>query len=141
MPPAGKPAPGKPEAVRPAPPKPEPPRPEPAKPEPPKVDPAQQAMALLATDPRQAAALLKPLVQAAPTSVELNGNYLAALYRASNAADFDRGLTHAAAAGVTTKSMIKVPAFLRAMKDEIALTKAKKGVLPPEVMDKVQAGL
>ena len=121
--------------------KPEPVKPPPPAPEPPKVDPAQQAVALLATDPRQAAALLKPLVQASPTNVELNANYLTALYRANNPYDFDRAFTHAAAAGVTTKTMMKVPAFVRALKDESALSRAHKGVLPPDLLEKVLAGL
>ena len=133
--------PAKPVPSKPEPPKPESPKSEPPKPEPAKADPAQQAMALMATDPRQAAALLKALVQASPTSVVLNANYLTALYRAKNAWDFDRALTHAAAAGVTAKSMIQVPSFKGAMKEESNLYKAKKGVLPPDVMEKILAGL
>jgi serine/threonine-protein kinase len=136
-------APAKPEPARTATAKPEAPKAEPPRPEPAKVDPAKQAMALLGTDPKQAAALLKPLVQASPGSVELNANYLAALYRANNPWDFDRGLTHAAAAGVTTKTMFSVPAFRSAMIDERNLVKAHngQGVLPAEVMEKVIAGL
>jgi serine/threonine-protein kinase len=135
--------PAKPEPGKPASAKPEPPKPEPPKPEPPKADPAKQAMALLATDPKQAAALLKPLVQAAPGSAELNAYYLAALYRANNPWDFDRGLTHAAAAGVTTRDMFRFPAFKSAMVDERNRCKANNGhgVLPAEVMEKVAAGL
>jgi len=113
-----------------------------AEPAGPAADPAKQALALMGSDPRQAAALLKPLVQASPTNVEMNANYLAALYHARSPWDFDQALTHAAAAGVTTKVMFKVPAFRGAMIEERNLVKANgRGLLPPEVMEKVVAGL
>ena len=95
------------------------------------------------SDPRQAAAVLKPLVQAQPGSVELQGNYLAALYRSRNAQEFERALARATANGVTVKGMLGVPAFRAAMAEESKLQKTKPptGVLPQEVMAKVLEGI
>jgi hypothetical protein len=122
-------------------------QPEPAKPAPPDKpvaeDPMKNIGKLIGTDPHQAAALLKPMVQGQPGSVELQGNYLAALYRSGNASDFDRAFTRATAAGVTVKGMLAVPAFRAAMADESRLQKTKppSGVLPLDVMAKVLEGL
>jgi hypothetical protein len=96
---------------------------------------------LLGSDPRQAAAMLKPMVQAQPGSVELQGQLLAALYRSGQASEFDRALARATAAGVTVKSMLGIPAFRAAMADESRLQKARTGVLPLDVMAKVLEGL
>jgi serine/threonine-protein kinase len=106
-------------------------------------DPMKSIGKLISSDPHQAAALLKPMVQGQPGSVELQGNYLAALYRSGNALDFDRAFTRATAAGVTVKGMLAVPAFRAAMADESRLQKTKppSGVLPLEVMAKVLEGL
>jgi len=107
-----------------------------------KSGPALEATALMATDPWQAAARFRPLVQEMPASVELNANYLAALYHARKPWDFDQGLTHAAAAGVTTRMMFKVPAFRSAMVEERNTLKANgRGVLPANTMEKVISGL
>ena len=136
------PAQAKPEPAKAAPAQVAPPQPEPPKPEPPR-DPAKQAAALIGTDPKQAAGQLKALLQAAPGSVELNANYLAALYRANLPWDFGRGLSRAAAAGVTTKTMLAIPAFRSAIVDERNLVKARNGhgLLPPDVWEKVLADL
>jgi hypothetical protein len=106
-------------------------------------DPLKTIGKLIATDPRQAASVLKPLVQAQPARVELQGNYLAALYRGHNAGEFARAFTRATANGVTVKAMLGVPAFRAAMADESRLQKARPpaGVLPLEVMAKVLEGL
>ena len=116
-------------------------RPEPPKPEP--EDPLKTIGKLIQTDPGQAVAVLKPLVLAKPGSVELQGNYLSALYRTRNAVDFERALTRATVNGVTVRNMLSVPAFRAAMVDESRLQKAKPpaGVLPQEVMAKVLEGL
>ena len=124
--------------------KPEPPQSAAPKPEAAKApEPVRQTAAPIATDPRQAAAQLKPLVQAAPANVELNAQYLAALYRSRNAWDFERALARATAAGVTPKAMLAIPAFRSVMIDERNLRKANPdgGLLPQEVMDKLVAGL
>jgi serine/threonine-protein kinase len=104
-------------------------------------DPMKTIGRLLGSDPRQAASLLKPMVQSQPGSVELQGQYLAALYRSGQASEFDRALARASAAGVTVKAMLGIPAFRAAMADESRLQKAKTGVLPLEVMAKVLEGL
>jgi serine/threonine-protein kinase len=121
-------------------------RPEPPKPEPPKPEaPGKAAAALIASDPRQAAAQLKTLVQNNPGSVELNANYLAALYRSNNPGEFDRALMRAELSGVTPKAMFVIPALRSAIIDERALTKANNnkgtGVLPVDVMKRFIAGL
>jgi serine/threonine-protein kinase len=140
--------------AKPAPPRPAPPGPAaagaaaPAKPAEPADGPAPAAEdpvktigRLLGSDPRQAAAMLKPMVQAQPGSVELQGQLLAALYRSGQASEFDRALARATAAGVTVKSMLGIPAFRAAMADESRLQKARTGVLPLDVMAKVLEGL
>jgi len=104
-------------------------------------DPVKTIGRLLGSDPRQAAAMLKPMVQAQPGSVELQGQLLAALYRSGQASEFDRALARATAAGVTVKSMLGIPAFRAAMADESRLQKARTGVLPLDVMAKVLEGL
>ena len=106
-------------------------------------DPLKTIGKLIGSDPRQAVAVLKPLAQAQPGSIEVQGNYLAALYRTGNAWDFERALTRAAAAGSTVKAMLAVPAFRSALADESRLQKAKPpaGVLPQDVMAKVLEGL
>jgi hypothetical protein len=120
--------------------------PQPARPEPPKPeaeDPLKTIGKLIDSDPRQAVAVLKPLVQAKPASVELQGNFLSAIYRTRNAADFERALTRATVNGVTVRGMLSVPAFRAAMAEESRLQKTKppSGVLPPDVMAKVLEGL
>jgi hypothetical protein len=121
--------------------------PAPVRPDPPKPpepeDPLKTIGKLIDSDPRQAAAVLKPLVQAQPARVDLQGNYLAALYRSRNPQDFERAFTRATANGVTVKGMLGVPAFRAAMADESRLQKTKppSGVLPLEVMAKVLEGL
>ncbi len=116
-------------------------RPEPPRPAGPAPDPMQTLGKLIDTDPRQAATALKPLVQDQPSSVERQGNYLAALYRSRNTSEFERALAGATAAGVTVKAMLGVPSFRSAMAEESRLQKAKAGVLPPGVMAKVVEGL
>ena len=96
---------------------------------------------LIDTDPRQAASVLRPLVQDQPSSVDRQGNYLAALYRSRDAPAFDRALTLAAAAGVKVKIMLGVPSFRSAMAEESRLQKTGTGVLPPATMAKVVEGL
>jgi serine/threonine-protein kinase len=127
------------------------PEPVKAKPEPPKVEPpkpeapGKAAAALIVSDPRQAAAQLKPLVQNNPGSVELNANYLAALYRSNNPGEFDRALMRAELSGVTPKAMFVISALRSAIIDERALTRAHNnkgtGVLPEDVMKRFIAGL
>lgn len=106
-------------------------------------DPLKGIGKLIGTDPRQAVTVLKPLAQAQPANVEVQGNYLAALYRTGNAWDFERALARATAAGATVRAMLAVPAFRSALADESRLQKAKPpaGVLPQDVMAKVVEGL
>jgi serine/threonine-protein kinase len=120
---------------------PPPTRPEPPRPVEPAPDPMKTIGNLIDTDPRQAATALKPLVLDQPSSVERQGNYLAALYRSRSTSEFERALARATAAGVTVKAMLGVPSFRSAMAEESKLQKAKTGVLPPEVMAKVVEGL
>ncbi len=95
------------------------------------------------SDPRQASELLKSMVQADPRNIQLEGNYLAALYRCRNIVDFERGLSRALSSGVTVKSMLEVPPFKRALSDESRLRKTNKAaaLLPDEVMERILAGL
>jgi hypothetical protein len=110
---------------------------------PPVEDPLKTIGKLIDGDPRQAVAVLKPLAQARPASVEVQGNYLAALYRSRNGAEFDRAFTRATANGVAVKAMLAVPAFRTAMAEESRLQKTKSpaAVLPQDVMAKVVEGL
>jgi serine/threonine-protein kinase len=105
------------------------------------ADPLKNIDQQIASDPGGAAAALRPLAQAQPAKVDVQGNFLAALYRSRNVQEFDRALTRATANGVTTKAMLRVPAFRAAMADESRLSKAKAGVLPENVMAKVLEGL
>jgi serine/threonine-protein kinase len=128
------------EASHPAPP------PGPGKPEPPKPaeSPAAAIAALMATDPRQAAAQARPLAAATPGDAEVQGLYLAALYRSRNAWDFERALGKANGAGVTVPMMLKASTpFRQALAEENRLRKANPpaGLLPQEVMDRILAGL
>jgi serine/threonine-protein kinase len=128
-----------PRQAEPAPTRPEPPKP----PDPQPEDPLKTIGKLIDSDPRQAAATLKPLIQAQPGKVDLQGNYLAALYRSRNAPEFERAFTRATANGVTVRAMLAVPAFRAALADESKLQKTKppSGILPLEVMAKVLEGL
>ena len=114
-------------------------RPEPPRPEP--EDPLKTIDKLIDTDPGKAVAVLRPLVQAQPGRTDLQGNYLAALYRSRSPQDFDRALTRATANGVTVKGMLGVTAFRSALSEESRLQKTKSGVLPVDVMAKVLEGL
>ncbi|BDU73988.1 serine/threonine-protein kinase [Mesoterricola silvestris] len=141
-----RPVPVKAEAVKAEPPRPEPVKPAPAKPEPPKPEAtgAKAVAALLNADPRQAAAQARTLAANEPGNAEVQGLYLAALYRSGNAWDFERALSRAAASGVTVKKMLAAaPAFREALAQESRLRKAKPpaGILPDDVMAKILAGL
>ncbi|WP_306599483.1 serine/threonine-protein kinase [Geothrix sp. 21YS21S-2] len=139
------------ETAKPAPPRPEPPKPEPPKAEPPKAAPpkaeptgTKAVLALLDTDPRQAAAQAKAMAAADPGNAEVQGLYLAALYQSRNAWDFERGLNRAMASGLTVGQMLQAaPAFKKALAQEIRLQKANPpaGILPGDVMKKISAGL
>ncbi|HLO68517.1 MAG TPA: serine/threonine-protein kinase [Holophaga sp.] len=128
-------------------PKAEPPKAEPPKAEPPKAEPpkaAQKITALLAADPRLAAAEAKAAVAMDPGNAELQGLYLASLYRSRNAWDFERALARATRSGVTVSRMLAAcPAFKAAIAEELRLRKTNPSamVLPEEVILKVQAAL
>jgi hypothetical protein len=98
---------------------------------------------LIDTDPHQAVAVLKPLVQEQPGNVERQANYLAALYRSKSPGGFDRAFTRATASGVTVKAMLNVPSFKAALVEESKLQRSKSpsAVLPPDVLAKVLEGL
>jgi hypothetical protein len=105
---------------------------------------AKALAALLATDPRQAAAQARALVGADPANAELQGLYLAALYQCRNAWDFERGLSKANASGVTVKKMITVsPAFKAALVQESRLQRVNpaSGVLSPDLLRKISDAL
>jgi hypothetical protein len=110
-------------------------------PRPPEEDPLKTIGKLIDTDPAKAVAVLRPLVQAQPGRTDLQGNYLAALYRSRSPQEFDRAFTRATASGVTVKGMLGVPAFHSALADESRLQKARAGVLPVDVMARVIEGL
>ncbi|WP_316410445.1 serine/threonine-protein kinase [Mesoterricola sediminis] len=116
--------------------------PEPARAEAPRPaeSPARRITGLLAADPRQAAAEAKAAVAQDPGNAELQGLYLAALYRGRNAWDFEKALVRAQGAGVTVARMISASApFKAAMAEESRLQKTNPGaaVLPEEVLRKV----
>lgn len=136
-----RPEPAKPEATRPDPPRPEPARPAPAKAEPTGT---RAILALIDTDPRQAAAQAKAMAAADPGNAEVQGLYLAALYQSRNAWDFERGLNRALASGLTVGQMLQAaPPLKKALGQEIRLQKANPpaGILPGDVMKKISAGL
>jgi serine/threonine-protein kinase len=116
--------------------------PKPSTPPPPE-DPLKTIDKLINTDPGQAVAVLQPLVQAQPGKVNLQGNYLAALYRSRNAPDFNRAFTRATANGVTTKVLITVPAFKSALVEEGQLQRKKPsaGLLSEDAFKRVVDGL
>lgn len=72
----------------------------------------------------------------------MQASLLAAQYFSGNAFDFERVLTRALASGVSVKAMLPNPAFHKALAREMSLRKSKQGgLLPDEVMDRIQAGL
>lgn len=121
------------------------PKPEPAHTAPPKPveeTPAQKldkAVALVGTDPGQAASLLRGLAQAQPGDLKVQGNYLAALYRSKNASEFGRAYRLAKANGLTTGRLLSVPAFNACISEESKLQRAKSGnqVLPADTMKEI----
>jgi eukaryotic-like serine/threonine-protein kinase len=127
-------------------PKPEPPKPEPPKPQPPpkpvEDTPAQKldkAVAMIGSNPSQAASILRGLALSQPGDPAVQGNLLAALYRSRNAGEFERVLDAAKGRGLSPASLMKpAPAFRQAMEVELAAQKAKNGtnVLPPAVLIK-----
>ena len=134
---------GTPPAEAPGAPAPKPPQAPGEPPKPPAGD-ARSVTALLATDPRQAAAQAKALVAGDPGSAELQGLYLAALYQSRNAWAFERGLSKANAEGVTVKKMIAASsAFKAALVQESRLQRASpaSGVLSPELLRKISDAL
>jgi hypothetical protein len=116
--------------------------PKPSTPPPPE-DPLKTIDKLIVSDPGQAVAVLQPLVQAQPGKVNLQGNYLAALYRSRNAPDFNRAFTRATANGITTKGLITVPAFKAALVEEGQLQRKKPsaGLLSEDAFKRVVDGL
>lgn len=120
---------------------PEAPKPEPAKAVVETVDQKlNQAVTLMATDPAQAAVLLRALASSHPSDARIQGNLLAALYRARDPKSFERVLDVAKAAGLSGPQMLQAaPAFRRAMADESQAHKAKDNsqVLPVDLLVKV----
>jgi hypothetical protein len=99
---------------------------------------------MVGTDPKQAVAQARNLVAADPGNAQLQGIYLAALYRSRNSWDFERGLSKAMASGVTVKKMMDAcPAFRGCLAEESRAHKAKppSGILSDEVMQKILASL
>jgi len=116
------------------------PRPEPSKPV--EDTPAQKldkAVALIGSNPGQAAGTLRGLAASQPGDPAVQGNLLAALYRSRNAGEFERALDAAKGRGLNTTTLMKAaPAFREAMVDERTAQKAKNGtnVLPAAVLIK-----
>jgi len=86
-----------------------------------------KGIALISSDPRQAAAILKPLAYAQPSDAALQGNYLAALYRGRNIAEFERVMASAKGNGLSPLKLTQSPAFKQAYMDERAAQKARNG--------------
>jgi len=117
-----------------------------AKPEPPKpveetsAQKLDKATALLASNPAQAAGLLRSLAASQPGDLAVQGNLLAALYRTHNVPEFEQVLENAKGRGLDGLSMMKAaPAFRQAMMDERRAHRDKDGtnVLPPGTLIKV----
>ncbi len=99
-----------------------------------------KAVDLIAVDPAQAATQLRAMVKAQPGDAGIQGNLLAALYRARDPIAFGQALEAAKAAGLAGPQMMKAaPAFRKAMTDESRAHRAKDGsqVLPLELVAKV----
>jgi len=100
-------------------------------PKPAAEDPAAKlarGVSLIQSDPRQAAAILRPLAYAQPGDASLQGNYLAALYRGRNVAEFERAMGNAKQNGLTALRLSQAsPAFRQAYLDERAAQKARNG--------------
>nr|WP_320134035.1 protein kinase [uncultured Holophaga sp.] len=111
----------------------EPPKAAPPVQTPPKVEESPEArmsraMGLLSSDPRQAAAILRPLAYAKPDDPQLQGNYLAALYHARQTAEFERVMGAARTRGMGgLRLMGASPAFKHACGEERAAQKARNG--------------
>lgn len=90
------------------------------------ADPLTQALALIPTDAAKAVRILHGLASAQPGDAHIQGSLLGALYRLGNAADFERSLDEAKAAGLSGPQMMKAaPVFRAAMADELRAHKAK----------------
>lgn len=99
-----------------------------------------KAVELIAADPAQAVSQLRDLAKAQPGDPGIQGNLLAALYRARDPIAFGQSLEAAKAAGLAGPQMMKAaPAFRKAMADESRAHRAKDGsqVLPLELVAKV----
>ena len=94
---------------------------------------------MIGTDPGQAAGILRGLAASQPGDIQVQANYLAALYRSHSAGDFDRALGAAKGGGVTINQMLKVPAFREAIQEESRLQRAKSPnkVLSTETMTRI----
>jgi hypothetical protein len=100
--------------------------------------------ALLASDPKAAAAQARTLAAADPGNPQAQGLYLAALYQSRNAWDFDRALSRAMASGVTVKKMLNASApFHAALAQEMKLRKATPpaGLLSEDTLQKMNSSL
>ncbi|MBP1627927.1 MAG: hypothetical protein H6Q00_2402 [Holophagaceae bacterium] len=97
----------------------------------PAEDPAAKlarGVSLIQSDPRQAAAILRPLAYAQLDDAQLQGNYLAALYNARQVAEFERVLATAKGKGHGALKLIQAsPAFRQACAQERAAQKARNG--------------
>ena len=90
------------------------------------MDPLAQAVALIPTDAAKAVRTLRGLASAQPGDAQIQGSLLGALYRLGNAAEFERSLDGAKAAGLSGPQMMKAaPVFRSAMADELRAHKAK----------------
>ncbi len=111
-------------------------------PKPVEETPAQKldkAIALIRSNPGQAASTLRVLA-AASADPQVQGNYLAALYRSRNVGEFERVWDASRARGLNLGILMKAaPAFRQAMVDESAAQKAKNGsnILSASLMKKV----
>lgn len=99
-----------------------------------------KAVDLIETNPAQAVSQLRALAGAHPGDPGVQGNLLAALYRARDPLGFGQALETAKAAGLGGPQMMKAaPAFRKAMAEESRAHRAKDNshVLPLEVVAKV----
>lgn len=95
---------------------------------------------MIGSNPGSAAEVLKPLAIAQPNNAQAQGLFLASLYRARRAGEFERQFKIAQANGLSaTQMMSAAPAFKKAMVEELGAHRGKTGanILSLETLNNV----
>ncbi|HJV48424.1 MAG TPA: serine/threonine-protein kinase [Geothrix sp.] len=101
-----------------------------------------RATSLIAEDPGEALNLLRPLAAEHPGDAQIQGPFLAALYRAHRAVDFEQAYANATAAGLNLAALLKVPSFKAVIQEETRLHRNRSlyCVLPGELLTRMLSG-